>query len=88
MKNPNSKIFFQNIFFCVLLLAHAAFAEDTHQKINLEDIERDNLISERRSQNKEVLEGQHTQHLRPPSIHASTNYEVNVRCFFVKMQLL
>lgn len=64
------------IIFCVLLVAHTIIAEDTNQKINLEDIERDNLISERRTQGKEVLEGQHTQHLRPPSIHASTNYEV------------
>lgn len=63
----------------MLLISHAVFAEDT-KKINLEDIERDNLISERRSQNKEVLEGQHTQHLRPPSIHAPTNYEVTVFC--------
>lgn len=63
----------------MLLVAHTIFADDTHKKINLEDIERDNLISERRSQGKEVLEGQHTQHLRPPSIHASTNYEVRHR---------
>ncbi len=61
----------------MLLIAHTIFAEETNKKINLEDIERDNLISERRSQSKEVLEGQHTQHLRPPSIHASTNYEVS-----------
>lgn len=60
----------------MLLVAPIIFAEDASKKINLEDIERDNLISERRSQGNEVLEGQHTQHLRPPSIHASTNYEV------------
>lgn len=73
----------------MLLIAHAIFAEDTNQKINLEDIERDNLISERRSQTKEVLEGQHTQHLRPPNIQASNSYEVrNCILIFVSAKII
>ncbi|KAJ6633257.1 hypothetical protein Bhyg_15613 [Pseudolycoriella hygida] len=67
----------KNFVFCMLLVAHLVSCDDSDKKINLEDIERDNLISERRSQSKEVLEGQHTQHIRPPSIHghAATNYK-------------
>lgn len=58
-------------------------AEDPHRKIKLEDIERDNLISERRAQGKETLVGQHTQHLRPPAIHAQNAYQVSYYHFDV-----
>lgn len=72
-------LFFQNLFILTILLALAIQlnAEDPNRKIKLEDIERDNLISERRAQGKETLIGQHTQHLRPPAIHAQSAYQVS-----------
>lgn len=44
-------------------------AEQQHKQIKLEDIERDNLISEHKVQHKEILQTQQTQHIRPPHIH-------------------
>lgn len=49
------------------------------KQIDLEDIERDTLISEQRNNEKESLKTDQTQHLRPPSIIAgSSPYEARV----------
>lgn len=65
---------------CVILLATLTIAE---KQIKLEDIERDNLISERRAiGNTEILQSDQTQHLRPPGIQASSSYEVQQYIFF------
>lgn len=69
------------ILTCFLALVIQLNAEDPNRKIKLEDIERDNLISERRAQGKETLIGQHTQHLRPPAIHAQSAYQVSLYIF-------
>lgn len=60
------------IVFVVLLgvsLSHGAT-----EKIQLEDIERDNLISEQRQKANEGLEAQQTQHLRPPGIQPPNSF--------------
>lgn len=53
---------------------------ELQQKINLEDIERDNLISEQRSQQPDDVEPQQPQQqLRTPIVHASQHsYQVRV----------
>lgn len=61
----------------IFLLVAFALAE---KQIDLEDIERDTLISEQRNNVKESLKTDQTQHLRPPAINAgSSPYEV---CFY------
>lgn len=61
------------IKFVLLLMVAFALAE---KQIDLEDIERDTLISEQRNTEKESLKTDQTQHLRPPSIIAgSSPYE-------------
>lgn len=64
-----------NIKYLVLLMAVVT----AEKQIDLEDIERDTLLSEQRSNNpKESLETDQTQHLRPPINVApsSSPYEV------------
>lgn len=57
----------------LFLLIAFTFAE---KQIDLEDIERDTLISEQRSNAKESLTTDQTQHIRPPVINVQ-QYEVN-----------
>lgn len=70
---------FQKLRICILFafIQVAVCLDESKPKINLEDIERDNLISEQRSQNTDIFESQQTQHLRPPSIQAThSSYDV------------
>ncbi|GAB0089735.1 hypothetical protein DMENIID0001_043350 [Sergentomyia squamirostris] len=61
------------IVFVVLLVV--ALTHGATEKIQLEDIERDNLISEQRAKvASEGLEAQQTQHLRPPGIQAPNSF--------------
>lgn len=46
------------------------------KQIKLEDIERDNLISERRANQQETLKIEQPQHLRTPGTHGVPPYEV------------
>ena len=57
----------------VLLLVAFALGE---KQIKLEDIERDNLLSEQRTNGNDHLTADASQHLRPPGIHADSTYEV------------
>lgn len=65
----------------VLLLVTFAVAE---KQIKLEDIERDNLISERRANSeKDAQNTGQTQHLRQPSISTGSSYEVNSKSLLI-----
>lgn len=57
----------------IFLLVAFALAE---KQIDLDDIERDTLISEQRNNAKESLNTDQSQHIRPPSINAGSSYEV------------
>lgn len=63
----------------MLLLVTFAVAD---KQIKLEDIERDNLISERRvNRDEEVVKIGQTQHLNAP-INVQPQYEVILECFY------
>ena len=52
----------------------AQYTEEQTRQINLEDIEDDNLLSEKLAQENDPLITQSTQHLRPPSVLAINPY--------------
>lgn len=63
----------------VLLLVAFAVAD---KQIKLEDIERDNLLSERRvNRDDETVKIGQSQHLTAP-IHVGPSYQVNIRIYF------
>lgn len=61
--------------FILLVVVATAVAE---RQIKLEDIERDNLLSERRANQQEELKlEEQQQHSRAPGAHGGPQYEVN-----------
>lgn len=80
----NAFFFLGNMYIrlkCFILMVAVAAAD---KQIKLEDIERDNLISERRATQQEALSIEQTQHLRTPGSHGVPPYEVSTIHLFGK----